>query len=332
MSIIDLCKERRHPHRSTTSRRLACRAGPDIIAPMRLALAAALAATLAMPALAQGETRPAERIAAKGLITAADYPDKALRADEQGLTSIQFVVGEDGKVVRGSCVVAVTSRSVYLDRAACEIVERRSEFRPALENGVPVRETKVLHTLWTIPDLPMPAEPTLARRMLNQLASCLVHVSPAPAAALVDQPMGSAGQSAAAAAAMATAPNCNSYLKAIPHLQLAGFVGENLMQNRFRGVGPALGAGVAPLVARNGAEAMAQCIVRRDPLAARAVIDTVATSEAEAQALARLTPHLEPCIVEGTTLRLHRATLRAFVGIALYRDAVHAAEAKPTAK
>ncbi|WP_188945402.1 energy transducer TonB [Polymorphobacter multimanifer] len=79
-----------------------------------------------------------------------DYPDASLRAGEEGVTRVRFVVGTDGKV--GSCEVVASSGSARLDDATCKIIIRRFRYNPATSNGAPVTETKTVPIRWQIRD------------------------------------------------------------------------------------------------------------------------------------------------------------------------------------
>jgi protein TonB len=79
-----------------------------------------------------------------------DYPDASLRAGEEGVTRVSFVVGGDGKV--GACNVIASSGSPRLDDATCKIIIRRFRYNPATQNGQPVTETKTVPIRWQIRD------------------------------------------------------------------------------------------------------------------------------------------------------------------------------------
>jgi hypothetical protein len=74
--------------------------------------------------------------------------------------------------------------------------------------------------------------------------------------------------------------------------------------------------GLAP---RNGSEDFAFCLARKDPVAVRALIDTVPASKKEAAEIGRLIPHLGSCVVQGSTLTLNKQTIRTLLAVGLYR-------------
>ena len=71
-------------------------------------------------------------------VTSDDYPDLSIRLAEQGLAKIKYLVQPDGTV--NECTVIMSSGSSRLDVAACTMVKRRWQFRPATQNGKPVAE------------------------------------------------------------------------------------------------------------------------------------------------------------------------------------------------
>lgn len=57
-----------------------------------------------------------------------DYPAAALRANEQGRTSVHLVIDSSGRV--SNCIVATSSGSISLDSATCRIIRSRARFNP----------------------------------------------------------------------------------------------------------------------------------------------------------------------------------------------------------
>jgi protein TonB len=85
-------------------------------------------------------------------ITNEDYPDASQRAGEEGTTQARYEIGVDGRVTAGSCQIARSSGFDRLDRRACELIERRFRFNPALADGKPVPETRTQNIRWQIPE------------------------------------------------------------------------------------------------------------------------------------------------------------------------------------
>jgi TonB family protein len=92
---------------------------------------------------------PARQIA--GSISDADYPAAAIRASEQGRTSMTIAIGADGMVI--GCEVRETSGSQTLDEASCALLTQRFRFEPARDaSGQPVRSTAARSVTWRLPE------------------------------------------------------------------------------------------------------------------------------------------------------------------------------------
>ncbi len=99
-----------------------------------------------------GPTTPATPKGKLGAtITTDDYPEASIRAEEEGVTKVQYEVGVDGRVVAGSCQITSSSGHDRLDKRTCELVERRFRFNPALMNGTPVKAGRAQAVRWQIP-------------------------------------------------------------------------------------------------------------------------------------------------------------------------------------
>ncbi|WP_145960891.1 hypothetical protein [Sphingosinithalassobacter portus] len=66
--------------------------------------------------------------------------------------------------------------------------------------------------------------------------------------------------------------------------------------------------------------AFAQCVARADRVDAEALFATEIESPEELEVVGRLQPMLNPCLGEGRSLRLNRASLRGLLAEAMYRD------------
>ncbi len=62
-------------------------------------------------------------------ITDDDYPVDAQRAEQQGVTSVSYDVGADGKVT--NCAISSSSGSKSLDDTTCKLITRRARYTPA---------------------------------------------------------------------------------------------------------------------------------------------------------------------------------------------------------
>src|ERR1043165_2453500 len=66
-----------------------------------------------------------------------DYPDDAVRADQQGYVTVSFTIGVDGRMT--NCKVIRSSGYPILDAVPCKVLPKRARFTPAKDaNGAPV--------------------------------------------------------------------------------------------------------------------------------------------------------------------------------------------------
>ena len=83
-------------------------------------------------------------------ITTEDYPGSALRAEEEGTTSIRVEIDAQGRVT--SCAVTGSSGSSTLDDATCRLYVRRGRFNPAKDtSGNPIASVHSDRVKWQIP-------------------------------------------------------------------------------------------------------------------------------------------------------------------------------------
>jgi len=128
---------------------------PDL-SKARVASPADLAALRAIPASPPPPTaariaEPARaRAAPASYITAADYPESALRAREEGAVAYVLDVGADGRAA--TCTVTRSSGSTSLDATTCRIMRSRARFTPARDtNGNPAASRLNQEVTWTLP-------------------------------------------------------------------------------------------------------------------------------------------------------------------------------------
>jgi TonB family protein len=82
-----------------------------------------------------------------------DYPQAALRNEEQGTVAFTADVSLDGRVTR--CAVTTSSGSASLDGATCAIVQRRARFTPARDaEGRAVEDRITGRIRWDLPQKP----------------------------------------------------------------------------------------------------------------------------------------------------------------------------------
>jgi len=79
-----------------------------------------------------------------------DYPDSAIRNEEQGTTGFRLDVGPDGRVT--SCTVTQSSGSSALDSATCRLMRSRARFTPATDsNGNRTTDSVSSRIRWVLP-------------------------------------------------------------------------------------------------------------------------------------------------------------------------------------
>jgi protein TonB len=83
-------------------------------------------------------------------VSDADYPDSALRGEQQGTTRFRLLVGPDGRVA--DCVVLGSSGSSALDSATCRLMKSRARFSPARDSGGnPTTDNVASAIRWVLP-------------------------------------------------------------------------------------------------------------------------------------------------------------------------------------
>ncbi len=79
-----------------------------------------------------------------------DYPSRALREEQEGVTRFRVSVGPDGRVA--GCDVTGSSGSSELDSATCSLITRRGRFNPATDGeGQPISSSWSSSVRWQIP-------------------------------------------------------------------------------------------------------------------------------------------------------------------------------------
>lgn len=79
-----------------------------------------------------------------------DYPDSAIRNEEQGTTAFRLDVGPDGRV--SGCSVTGSSGSSALDNATCRLLRSRARFTPATDSsGAKTRDSVSGRIRWVLP-------------------------------------------------------------------------------------------------------------------------------------------------------------------------------------
>jgi protein TonB len=75
-----------------------------------------------------------------GLIRPDDYPDAAIRSEDEGTVRVRLSIGTNGRVT--GCNVTSSSGSSALDTATCRILTSRARFTPAKDaSGNPIADS-----------------------------------------------------------------------------------------------------------------------------------------------------------------------------------------------
>ena len=84
------------------------------------------------------------------LFSTDDYPQAAIRREEQGTVAYKLAINTRGRV--SDCAIVKSSGSAALDKASCSILRRRARFDPALDTaGQPVTDTYEGRIRWELP-------------------------------------------------------------------------------------------------------------------------------------------------------------------------------------
>jgi len=167
-----------------------------------------------------------------------------------------------------------------------------------------------------------------ARRVMITFGRCVARNRGRMAEAILAQPLFSDEQGGLARRSVGGEDGCLGYegeLRFSPTL-LVGAMAEHFVLTRHRNddLGPVAAiadAGLAELglEPRSVHEDVALCIVRRDPAAARALLESRPASDREGEAVGRLVPSLGPCLPAGNEYRLNHAAVRSLAAVGLYR-------------
>ena len=86
-----------------------------------------------------------------GLFSTDDYPQDAIRNEDQGTTAVSLTIGTDGRV--SGCNVTSSSGSSSLDNATCRIIRSRARYTPAKDQaGHPIAGTDSARIRWVLPE------------------------------------------------------------------------------------------------------------------------------------------------------------------------------------
>lgn len=88
----------------------------------------------------------------QGSVSEDDYPDEAIRAEQEGTAVARFTVSKSGVPIL--CTIVQSSESASLDAVTCKFIGERFRFRPALDcKGKPVASEHVQRIRWKFPTL-----------------------------------------------------------------------------------------------------------------------------------------------------------------------------------
>ncbi len=104
-------------------------------------------------------------------------------------------------------------------------------------------------------------------------------------------------------------------------LTFAGSLAEQLFLRDHRAANAASLIPAASPEARNRSEALANCVVRHSPVAARAVLETAVTTPQEAAALDALRPAVAACLQGADEAQFNHPGLRSLVALSLFHAA-----------
>lgn len=124
------------------------------VPPARMASAGtvrAFAAPAPAAAVLAVATRAVPRASLASWVSDTEYPAAALRAGQEGATTVRIAIGKDGSV--SECDVVRSSGSSALDEETCRIFKRRGRFRPALTTaGAAVDSLEQQTIRWKLPE------------------------------------------------------------------------------------------------------------------------------------------------------------------------------------
>jgi protein TonB len=84
-------------------------------------------------------------------ITDDDYPQDAIRNEQQGTTGFRLDVGPDGRVT--NCTVTSSSGSSALDNTTCRLLRSRARFTPATDSsGGKTSDSVTGRIRWQLPE------------------------------------------------------------------------------------------------------------------------------------------------------------------------------------
>ncbi|MDV3257259.1 MAG: TonB family protein [Sphingomonas sp.] len=85
------------------------------------------------------------------LFSTDDYPQSAIRNEEQGTTAVRLTISTEGRVT--DCSITQSSGSSALDNTTCNVIRRRARYTPAKDqSGNPITGTDTARIRWELPE------------------------------------------------------------------------------------------------------------------------------------------------------------------------------------
>lgn len=168
-----------------------------------------------------------------------------------------------------------------------------------------------------------------ARQAVNQFSRCIGETRAQWADQVLELPLNSAEQMALVRKRIGGWDDCMQtwqFDMAVPPPSLIGGMAEARVRKLYKVEDAARFAAVtddqlfaSPAAPRDTGEDFAMCLVRKNPVAARQLLETQVAGPLENAAVQRLMPNLPDCVPAGVSLALNKSTIRVYVAYGLYR-------------
>ena len=167
------------------------------------------------------------------------------------------------------------------------------------------------------------------RVAMRQFAQCVLSRNPAGAERALAMPIGGAYYQAINKLAVDECLSGGTMKFKAPAMRGALFA--EMYRRKYRAADPGLVAEPVDFAAATGSDgngmvqaamdSFADCVVRRDPADARAILLRSTASKEQDKAFAAVYPHLGPCLAQGQQLTLNKVALENAFAEVLYREA-----------
>ena len=178
-----------------------------------------------------------------------------------------------------------------------------------------------------IPEEGAMSEINRGREVMRQFAQCALSRNQAGAERALAMPIGGAYYQAINKLAVDECLSSGTIKFKAPAMRGALFA--ELYRRKYRAADPGLVAEPVDFAANAGSDGVVQaaldtfadCVVRRDPADARAIVLRPIASKEQDKAFAAVYPHLGPCLAQGQQITLNKPTLENAFAEVLYREA-----------